>query len=63
MIGSKALLCTLVLLIPLHGGPAPSPVPHWAVLLAVVPGLWLVIGGGVLAINRLLRRLESEERH
>ena len=59
MIGSKALLCTLVLLVPLHEGPVLSPVPHWIVLLAVVPGLWLLVGASVVAIDRLLSRFES----
>ncbi|WP_226013369.1 hypothetical protein [Halomicrobium salinisoli] len=39
----------------LHGAPAP-PVPHWLLLLVVVPGLWCVVGGAVLAIDRLLQR-------
>ncbi|WP_226023779.1 hypothetical protein [Halomicrobium salinisoli] len=38
----------------LHG--APAPVPHWLLLLVVVPGLWCVVGGAVLAIDRLLQR-------
>jgi hypothetical protein len=29
------------------------------VLLAVVPGLWLLVGASVVAIDRLLSRLES----
>lgn len=36
----------------LHTG---SPVPHWLVLLAVVPVLWVVIGAGVVIVDRLLR--------
>lgn len=43
---------------PLHGPPQapPPPVPHWVVLLVVVPILWLVIGGTVLMIDWLLRQ-------
>jgi hypothetical protein len=45
---------------PLHGAGPSMPVPHWAVLLVVVPALWLLIGGAVLAVDRLLERLENE---
>lgn len=41
---------------PLHGAAPAVPVPHWVVLLAVVPTLWLVIGAAVVAVDRLLRR-------
>lgn len=43
--------------VPLHA-PAPSfPFPHWAVLLASVLALWLIIGGGTLVAERALDRL------
>lgn len=41
---------------PLHGAVSSTPVPHWLVLLVVVPALWLLVGGIVFAIDRLLRR-------
>ncbi|PSP71954.1 hypothetical protein BRC80_04340 [Halobacteriales archaeon QH_9_66_26] len=41
-------------LLPLHGGAATSPVPGWVVLLVAVPCLWLAIGGGVVALERVL---------
>jgi len=31
--------------------------PHWAVLLAAVPCLWLAIGGGVVVVERVLGAL------
>ena len=43
--------------IPLHGWTASTPVPHWVALIVAVLGLWLVIGGGVLVVDRLLSRL------
>ena len=45
----------------LHGVPqrSPPPVPHWVVLLVVVPALWLVISAAVLVVDRLLQRLED----
>lgn len=46
------------LLVALHSA-ASVPVPHWLVLLVVVPGLWCVIGGAVLAVDRLLRRFDA----
>lgn len=57
------LLLSLPLPLPLHGGAGapPTPVPHWAVLLTVVPGLWLLIGGGAVALDRLLGRVADEE--
>lgn len=63
MIGMDVLLSIVALLqvISLHGGTVPTPVPHWAVLLAVVPSLWCVIGAGVLAIDRLLQRFKADE--
>ena len=39
----------------LHGVAPSTPVPHWVVLFAVVPALWLLIGGTVLAVDRLLQ--------
>ena len=40
-----------------HAGAQTTPVPHWAVLLVGVVGLWVVIGGGVIVTERLLARL------
>lgn len=37
----------------LHGTAPSTPVPHWVVLLVVVPALWLLVGGTVLAVDRL----------
>lgn len=53
-----------VLLVLLHGAGsagASPPVPHWVVLLAAVPALWLVIAGAVAAVDRLLSLLGLEE--
>ena len=44
-------------LLPLHGWSATTPMPHWAVLLAAVPCLWLAIGGGVVVVERVLGAL------
>jgi hypothetical protein len=30
-----------------------SPIPGWAALIGGVLGLWIVIGGGVVAVDRL----------
>ncbi|MDS0258863.1 hypothetical protein NDI56_05590 [Haloarcula sp. S1CR25-12] len=38
----------------IHSAPASPLVPHWAVLVVAVPLLWLVIGGVVIALDRLL---------
>ena len=43
---------TIASLSVLHGAP---PVPHWVVLLTVVPALWLLIGSVVALLDRLLR--------
>jgi len=60
MIDPHALLYMVALVIvPLHWGSVPLPIPYWAVLLAVVPGLWIVIGGSVLTIDRLLQLFEA----
>lgn len=40
---------------PLHGTVSSPPVPHWVVLLVVVPALWLFIGGAVLVLDRFLQ--------
>ncbi|WP_248905331.1 hypothetical protein [Halocatena marina] len=45
--------------VPLHGRVSSPPVPHWVVLIIAVLGLWLIIGGGVLLVDRLLDRLLS----
>lgn len=42
----------------LHGGP-PATVPHWMVLLVVVPIAWLLVGSVVLAVERAFDRLEG----
>ncbi|WP_049998663.1 hypothetical protein [Halococcus sediminicola] len=47
--GWTALSATLA-----HAGAAATPVPHWAVLLVGVVGLWVVIGSGVVMIEKLL---------
>ena len=44
-------------LLPLHGWSATTPMPHWVVLLAAVPCLWLAIGGGVVVVERVLGAL------
>ncbi|WP_049899977.1 hypothetical protein [Halococcus agarilyticus] len=44
-------------LFPLHGWSTTTPVPHWVVLLVTVPCLWLAIGGGVVAVERVLGAL------
>ena len=54
---SFLVLLTLISPVPLHGWTASTPVPHWVVLIVAVLGLWLVIGGGVLVVDRLLSRL------
>jgi hypothetical protein len=41
-----------------HAG-ATTPVPHWVVLLVGVAGLWVVIGGGVVVMDRLLARFSE----
>lgn len=46
------------LLLLLHGATSNPPVPHWLVLLVVVPALWLLVLGAVRAVDRLLRRFE-----
>jgi uncharacterized membrane protein len=58
MIDASTLLCAIALLraVPLHAGVVSTPIPHWVVLLVVVPSLWLLIGASVLAVDRLLRR-------
>lgn len=42
---------------PLHAGTAAAPIPGWVALIGGVLGLWIVIGGGVIATDRLLQRL------
>ena len=45
---------------PAHGVSPDQPlVPHWVVLLVVVPTLWLCIGGAVLAVDRLFDWIEN----
>ncbi|WP_231186660.1 hypothetical protein [Haladaptatus sp. DYF46] len=43
--------------IPLHAVSSQTPVPHWVVLIVAVLGLWVVIAGGVMAIDGLFDRL------
>lgn len=52
---SVAAVILLWAAIYLHGVTPSTPVPHWAVLFAIVPTLWLLIGGTVLAVDRLLQ--------
>lgn len=60
MIHNPSVLVWLLLVsVPLHGRGSSLPLPHWVVLIAAVLGLWLVIGGGVLLVDRLLDRLLS----
>lgn len=42
--------------VPLHAGPSPTPVPHWVVLFVAVFGLWALIAGGVVVLDRLFDR-------
>ncbi|WP_160135095.1 hypothetical protein [Halococcus salsus] len=37
-----------------HAGARPTPVPHWAVLIVGVLGIWVAIAGGVAALDRVL---------
>ena len=41
-------------LIVAHAGTQPTPVPHWLALLVGVVGLWIVIGGGVVVMDKIL---------
>ena len=41
----------------LHAGPAPSPLPHWAVLVTATLALGATIVVGVALVDRLLDRL------
>jgi hypothetical protein len=34
-----------------HAAGRPTPVPHWAVLIVGVLGLWVVVAGGVAAVD------------
>jgi hypothetical protein len=54
-------LPTAIRLIPLHAGSTQTPVPHWVVLIVAVLGLWVVIAGGVIAIDSLFDRLSWVE--
>ena len=56
--GSVAVSAALA--VPGHRAAAPAPIPHWLVLFLVVPALWIVIGGLVAALDRLLGRLGPE---
>ena len=47
--------------VPLHAVSSPTPVPHWVVLIVAVLGLWVVIAGGVMAIDGLFDRLSWVE--
>lgn len=50
-------------LAPLHGAASASsvPIPHSLALVAAVLGLWVAIGVGVAAADRLLARLGATE--
>lgn len=49
-------------LAPLHGGASASaPIPHSLALIVAVLGLWVAIGVGVAAADRLLARLGATE--
>ena len=37
-----------------HAAARPTPVPHWAVLVVGVLGLWIAIAGGVAVLDRVL---------
>lgn len=52
---------TAIHLLPLHAVSSQTPVPHWVVLIAAVLGLWVVIAGGVMAIDGLFDRLSRTE--
>lgn len=41
------------LALPLHAGPAPPLLPHWAVLVVATAGLGAVIAAGVALADRL----------
>jgi len=47
--------------LPLHAVSTRTPVPHWVVLLVAVIGLWVVIAGGVMAVDALFDRLSWAE--
>jgi len=42
-----------------HAGAGTMPVPHWVVLIIGVVFLWVVIGGGVVALDGLLVRFSD----
>ena len=45
---------------PVHGAPPqPLPVPHWVVLLVVVPALWLLISGTILLVEDLFGQVQD----
>ena len=46
--------------VPLHGA-VRTPVPHWVVLLGVVPALWLLAAAAVVAVDRLHRRFRRSD--
>ncbi len=48
----------LALLLLLHGAASNAPIPHWLVLLVVVPVLWLIALGTVRVVDRLLQRFD-----
>ena len=49
----------LVSATPVHGAPSAQPVPHWLVVLVVVPVLWLCIAGTVLVVDGLFDWIDS----
>lgn len=40
-----------------HGGSASFGAPGWILLIGSVLGFWVIIGGGVILIDRLLRNI------
>lgn len=52
-----SFICVLMLIptATAHGGSALIGTPGWILLIGSVLGLWVIIGGGVILIDRLLR--------
>lgn len=52
-----SFICVLMLMptATAHGGSALFGAPSWILLIGSVLGLWVIIGGGVILIDRLLR--------
>lgn len=57
-----AFVASATSVVPLHGAASAStPIPHSVALVVAVLGLWVVIGVGVAAADRLLARLGATE--